>query len=153
MQVDALLNSVRGASPVVEWVASQFEELGYASWAHRIINTAGVGWAAPTLPASFSEQARAQAHVMLLGTACVFQPSEINAAPARQSALCSKFTSSAQGAPLSIFLWDICKYVHRFWPTKPTKARLHAGIIPWRCTRCSPVAGVLASGLCSIAAP
>ena len=41
VQVDALLNSTRGGAPVVDWIVSQFEELGYASWAHRIINTAG----------------------------------------------------------------------------------------------------------------
>ena len=40
-KVDALLNSVKGRPPVVEWVVQQFEELGYASWAHRIVNTAG----------------------------------------------------------------------------------------------------------------
>lgn len=42
MQVDALLNGVRGEAPAVEWIVQQFEDLGYASWAHRIINTAGV---------------------------------------------------------------------------------------------------------------
>ena len=41
VQVDALLNGVDGAAPPVAWIASQLEALGYGSWAHRIVNTAG----------------------------------------------------------------------------------------------------------------
>ncbi|KAK9799826.1 hypothetical protein WJX73_006324 [Symbiochloris irregularis] len=41
--VDALLNSIRGEPPVIEWIVDQFEQMGYCSWAHRIVNTAGFG--------------------------------------------------------------------------------------------------------------
>ena len=41
LQVEALLDRVNRHSPVVEFLADEFERLGYASWAHRVINTAG----------------------------------------------------------------------------------------------------------------
>ena len=46
MQVDALLNGVEGEPPPVAWIVDQLEALGYGSWAHRIVNTAGTDLAA-----------------------------------------------------------------------------------------------------------
>lgn len=40
MQVEGLLDRGNGQAPVIQYVVEQFERLGYASWAHRIINTA-----------------------------------------------------------------------------------------------------------------
>ena len=40
VQVEGLLDRHAGQPPVIEYVVEEFERLGYASWAHRIINTA-----------------------------------------------------------------------------------------------------------------
>lgn len=41
MQVEALLDKARGEVPAVQWVVQQLEGLGYTSWAHRVVNSAG----------------------------------------------------------------------------------------------------------------
>ena len=41
VQVEALLNTVEGARPAIAWIVAQLEALGYCSWAHRVVNTAG----------------------------------------------------------------------------------------------------------------
>ncbi|CAL8466241.1 g5777 [Coccomyxa elongata] len=41
--VEGLLDRSAGQPPVIQYIVEQFEQLGYASWAHRIINTAGFG--------------------------------------------------------------------------------------------------------------
>ena len=41
LQVEGLLDRSAGQPPVIQYIVEQFEQLGYASWAHRIINTAG----------------------------------------------------------------------------------------------------------------
>jgi len=41
-QVEALLDRVHGGPPLVSWVVEQLEQLGYNSWAHRVISSAGV---------------------------------------------------------------------------------------------------------------
>lgn len=47
IQVEALLDRVKGQPPAVAWLGEQFERLGYCSWAYRVVNTAsavpGVG--------------------------------------------------------------------------------------------------------------
>lgn len=40
MQVEGLLDRHAGQPPVIQYVVEEFERLGYASWAHRNINTA-----------------------------------------------------------------------------------------------------------------
>ena len=42
LQVEALLDRSGGQTPLIDYVASQFEALGYHSWAHRVISSAGV---------------------------------------------------------------------------------------------------------------
>lgn len=42
VQVEGLLDRCDGQAPVIQYVAQQFERLGYSSWAQRIINTAGL---------------------------------------------------------------------------------------------------------------
>jgi len=39
--VEALLDRTGGQTPLIDYVASQFESLGYHSWAHRVISSAG----------------------------------------------------------------------------------------------------------------
>jgi hypothetical protein len=41
VQVEALLDRAHGGPPPVSWVVQQLEQLGYNSWAHRIICSAG----------------------------------------------------------------------------------------------------------------
>ena len=41
MQVEGLLDRQVGTVPVVQYIAEQFERLGYQSWAQRILTTAG----------------------------------------------------------------------------------------------------------------
>ncbi|BDA51428.1 probable BsuMI modification methylase subunit YdiP at N-terminal half [Coccomyxa sp. Obi] len=41
--VEGLLDRSAGQPPVIHYIVEQFEQLRYASWAHRIINTAGFG--------------------------------------------------------------------------------------------------------------
>ena len=41
MQVEGLLDRAAGSIPVVQYVVSELERLGYQSWAQRILNTAG----------------------------------------------------------------------------------------------------------------
>ena len=41
VQVEGLLDRAAGSPPVVQYVMSEFERLGYQSWAQRILNTAG----------------------------------------------------------------------------------------------------------------
>jgi hypothetical protein len=41
-QVEALLDRAHGGPPPVSWVVQQLEQLGYNSWAHRIVCSAGV---------------------------------------------------------------------------------------------------------------
>ncbi|DBA96588.1 TPA: hypothetical protein ACH3X1_015451 [Trebouxia sp. C0004] len=41
--VEALLDRTGGQTPLIDYVASQFESLGYHSWAHRVISSAGFG--------------------------------------------------------------------------------------------------------------
>ncbi|BDA42016.1 probable BsuMI modification methylase subunit YdiP at N-terminal half [Coccomyxa sp. Obi] len=41
--VEGLLDRSAGQPPVIQYVVEEFERLGYASWAHRIINTASFG--------------------------------------------------------------------------------------------------------------
>ena len=41
VQVEALLDRTGGQAPLIDYVASQFESLGYHSWAHRVISSAG----------------------------------------------------------------------------------------------------------------
>jgi hypothetical protein len=41
LQVEALLDRAHGGPPPVSWVVQQLESLGYNSWAHRIICSAG----------------------------------------------------------------------------------------------------------------
>ena len=40
-QVEALLDRTGGQAPLIDYVAAQFECLGYHSWAHRVISSAG----------------------------------------------------------------------------------------------------------------
>ena len=40
-QVEALLDRTGGQTPLIDYVATQFESLGYHSWAHRVISSAG----------------------------------------------------------------------------------------------------------------
>jgi hypothetical protein len=40
-QVEALLDRAHGGPPPVSWVVQQLEQLGYNSWAHRIVCSAG----------------------------------------------------------------------------------------------------------------
>lgn len=49
VQVEGLLDRINGQPPVIEYIVEQFENLGYSSWAHRIINTASVSDRAPFL--------------------------------------------------------------------------------------------------------
>jgi hypothetical protein len=42
-QVEALLDRCHGGPPLVSWVVSQLEGLGYRSWAHRVVSSAGFG--------------------------------------------------------------------------------------------------------------
>lgn len=46
LQVEALLDRANGEPPVMQYVARQFQELGYGSWAYRVVNSAG-GWQLP----------------------------------------------------------------------------------------------------------
>lgn len=46
IQVEALLDRVKGQPPAVAWLGEQFERLGYCSWAYRVVNTAS---AAPSI--------------------------------------------------------------------------------------------------------
>jgi hypothetical protein len=39
--VEALLDRTRGEPPAIAFIAQQLEALGYQSWAHRLINSAG----------------------------------------------------------------------------------------------------------------
>lgn len=41
LQVEALLDRAHGGPPPVSWVVQQLEQLGFNSWAHRIICSAG----------------------------------------------------------------------------------------------------------------
>ncbi len=41
VQVEGLLDRAAANIPVIQYVVEQFERLGYQSWAHRILNTAG----------------------------------------------------------------------------------------------------------------
>ncbi|KAL0049698.1 hypothetical protein WJX82_007869 [Trebouxia sp. C0006] len=41
--VEALLDRTGGQTPLIDYVATQFESLGYHSWAHRVISSAGFG--------------------------------------------------------------------------------------------------------------
>ena len=41
VQVEGLLDRAAGSTPVVQYVVSEIERLGYHSWAQRILNTAG----------------------------------------------------------------------------------------------------------------
>ena len=41
VQVEGLLDRAAGSVPVVQYVVSELERLGYQSWAQRILNTAG----------------------------------------------------------------------------------------------------------------
>ncbi len=40
-QVEALLDRTNGEAPVMDFVARSLEELGYASWAQRIVHSGG----------------------------------------------------------------------------------------------------------------
>lgn len=40
-QVEALLDRANGEPPVMQYIARQFQELGYGSWAYRVVNSAG----------------------------------------------------------------------------------------------------------------
>lgn len=42
-QVEALLDRIGGEAPVMQYVARSFQELGYGSWAYRVVNSAGLG--------------------------------------------------------------------------------------------------------------
>lgn len=42
VQVEGLLDRIGGQPPVIEFLASELERLGYASWAHRTLNAAGL---------------------------------------------------------------------------------------------------------------
>jgi predicted CxxxxCH...CXXCH cytochrome family protein len=42
-QVEALLDRCHGGPPLVSWVVAQLEGLGYRSWAHRVVSSAGEG--------------------------------------------------------------------------------------------------------------
>ena len=44
--MEALLDRVQGGPPIADNLATRFEELGYSSWAYRVINTAGTPWVA-----------------------------------------------------------------------------------------------------------
>ena len=48
-QVEGLLDKFGGQPPVIDYLASELERLGYASWAHRTINAAG--FPSPSPPA------------------------------------------------------------------------------------------------------
>ena len=39
-----LLDRVKGEPPAAEWIATQFEGLGYASWAYRVVSAAGAAY-------------------------------------------------------------------------------------------------------------
>uniref|UniRef100_A0A1D2A1D0 DNA (cytosine-5-)-methyltransferase n=3 Tax=Auxenochlorella protothecoides TaxID=3075 RepID=A0A1D2A1D0_AUXPR len=41
--VEALLDRANGEPPVMQYIARQFQELGYGSWAYRVVNSAGFG--------------------------------------------------------------------------------------------------------------
>ncbi|WIA22484.1 hypothetical protein OEZ85_004780 [Tetradesmus obliquus] len=41
--VEALLDRCHGGPPLVSWVVGQLEALGYSSWAHRVVSSAGFG--------------------------------------------------------------------------------------------------------------
>lgn len=42
MQVEALLDRLNGGRPMIDYVTDRLRQLGYASWAHRVINSAGM---------------------------------------------------------------------------------------------------------------
>lgn len=41
VQVEALLDRIDAGPPIIAYITQQLQHLGYASWAHRVINTAG----------------------------------------------------------------------------------------------------------------
>jgi len=41
--VEAILDRIHGNDPAIKHVTDKLQQLGYASWAHRVINTAGFG--------------------------------------------------------------------------------------------------------------
>lgn len=41
LQVEALLDRTGGQAPMIGYVVGQFEALGYHSWAHRVVSSAG----------------------------------------------------------------------------------------------------------------
>ncbi len=41
MQVEAILDRINGEEPAIKYITERLQELGYASWAHRVVNTAG----------------------------------------------------------------------------------------------------------------
>jgi len=42
LQVEAILDRIHGNDPAIKHVTDKLQQLGYASWAHRVINTAGL---------------------------------------------------------------------------------------------------------------
>lgn len=41
LEVPALLDQVPDQQPLINYVTKEFQEIGYGSWAHRVLNTAG----------------------------------------------------------------------------------------------------------------
>jgi hypothetical protein len=121
VQVEGLLDRINGQPPVIQYIAEQFEQLGYASWAHRIINTA-------------SAPDRSECLVLLVSfltdnMGCTFSLMTCKSRP--------RINSNVRLMPRSEIVHCAC----RFWSAKPPQAGLH-GCLPLRGrSRCAAVSG------------